>query len=388
VNIVTLAISNAGRNKFRSSLTVLGVAMAIVAFVFLRTVITAWNTGADHAAKDRIATRHKLSFVIQLPKRYIDTIRETEGVSAATWCNWFGAKDAKNPDNFFATLACDPESLLEVYDEIVLGPGVRERWLEDRRGAIIGDALAKNLGVGVGDTVTLSGTIYPGNWVFNVAGIYGATRRSIDRNTFFFHWDYMNESLPETRRDQIGWVIARIDRASEGPSISSAIDRTFESRDVPTITMSERALNLSFMGMFSALLTAIDVISIVILAILVLILGNTIAMGVRERAGEFAVLRAIGFLPRHVVIFIVSESIVIGLLAGSVGLAIAYPLVDLAVGRFIEENMGGYFPYFRIEASTVILSLILTVVLGMLAALIPAIRSSHIRVTDALRRVA
>ena len=140
------------------------MAVAILTFVLLRTVIWAWNVAAEYAAKDRIATRHKVSFVIHLPKRYIDDVRAIKGVKAATWANWFGAKDPKDPNNFFANMAVDPASFLEVYDEIVLPPQQKRAWLENRRGAIVGDVLARKMGVKIGDRVTLLGTIYAGDW--------------------------------------------------------------------------------------------------------------------------------------------------------------------------------------------------------------------------------
>ena len=120
MTLIEFAARNALRNRFRTLLTVIGVAIAIVAFVLLRTVIYSWNIAAEYSAKDRIATRHKLSFVISLPKRYVDTIREVKGVEKATWMNWFGGKDPKNPDAFFANFAVDHKSFLDVYDEVVV----------------------------------------------------------------------------------------------------------------------------------------------------------------------------------------------------------------------------------------------------------------------------
>ncbi|MCC7542728.1 MAG: ABC transporter permease [Deltaproteobacteria bacterium] len=387
MNVVSLAARNVLRNRTRTILTVLGVAVAIVAFVLLRTVVTAWNVAVDYAAKDRVATRHKVSFVMTLPKRYIDTIRGVRGVRAATWANWFGARDPRNPDSFFANFAVDHRSYLDVFDEMQVPPADVAAWKADRRGAIVGDVLARSLGVRKGDRLTLEGTIFPGNWEFNIRGIYTATRRSVDRSQLIFHWDYLNESLPESRRDQIGWTVARIDDPSRAAEISRAIDRTFDSQDVQTLSMSERQLNNSFMAMFDTLLDALDIISIIILAILLLLLGNTIAMGVRERTNEYGVLRALGFLPRHVVTFIVGEAVVLGLIAGVAGIGLSYPVVEYGLGRFLEENMGGFFPYFRIEPTTTVAAMGLAVFLGVVASLVPAFRASRLTVTDALRRL-
>ncbi|MDC0678816.1 MULTISPECIES: ABC transporter permease [Sorangium] len=388
MNLVSVAARNVLRNKFRTLLTVIGAAVAVLAFVLLRTVLSAWNVAADYAAKDRIATRHKISFILPLPKRYMDTVREVPGVTEGSFMSWFGAKDPRDANNFFASMAVESKTFFKVYDEMVVSPEDMERWLGDRKGAIVGDVLATRLKVKPGDTVTLEGTIYPGNWQFNVSGIYTATRKSIDRSQFIFHYDYLNESLPERQRDQIGWMTARIDDPSRSADISAAIDKIFDEKDVQTATMSERAMNLSFMAMMSAVLTALNVVSIIILLIMMMILGNTIAMGVRERSREYGVLRALGFEPKHVRIFIIGEAATIGLLAGFIGLVISYPIVELGLGRWLEENMGSMFPYFRIEPATMVMAVLLSMGLSLAASLLPAHNASKLSVTDALRRVA
>ncbi|WP_437740989.1 FtsX-like permease family protein [Sorangium sp. So ce302] len=388
MNLVSVAARNVLRNKFRTLLTVIGAVVAVLAFVLLRTVLSAWNVAADHAAKDRIATRHKISFILPLPKRYMDTVREVPGVTEGSFMSWFGAKDPRDANNFFASMAVESKTFFKVYDEMVVSPEDMERWLGDRKGAILGDVLATRLKVKPGDTVTLEGTIYPGNWQFNVSGIYTATRKSIDRSQFIFHYDYLNESLPERQRDQIGWMAARIDDPSRSADISAAIDKIFDEKDVQTATMSERAMNLSFMAMMSAVLTALNVVSVIILLIMMMILGNTIAMGVRERTREYGVLRALGFEPKHVRIFIIGEAATIGLLAGFLGLVVSYPIVELGLGRWLEEEMGAWFPYFRIEPSTMVMAVLLSMGLSLVASLIPAYNASKLSVTDALRRVA
>jgi putative ABC transport system permease protein len=151
--------------------------------------------------------------------------------------------------------------------------------------------------------------------------------------------------------------------------------------------MSEQAMNLSFMGMMSGLFTAIDVISLVLLGILGLLLGNTVAMGVRERTNEYGVLRALGFLPKHVAAFILAESAVLGTFAGVAGVALSYPIVQQRLGRWIEENQGATLPYFRIEGQTIALALALSMRLGLMAAAVPAWRASRLSVIDALRRL-
>jgi putative ABC transport system permease protein len=390
MNLLTVAAKNVGRNVGRSSLTVLGAAIAVIAFVLLRTVLSAWTVGIDAAAKDRLATRHKVSIILDLPKRYIDDIRNVPGVKGASFANWFGGKDPKDANRIFASMAVESKTFFEVLDEMKVDPAVKQKWMETRNGAILGDVLARQMGVKPGDRVTLTGTIYPkkDDWQFEVVGIYEATRKSVDRSQFIFHHDYLNDSIPAEQRDRIGWIMTRIDDPGRGPDISAAIDRMFDDRDVQTVTMSEKAMGLSFMGMFGAVLSAMDIVSVVILLIMTLILGNTIAMGVRERTNEYGVLRAIGFLPRHIALFILGEALTVGLLAGLVGLGLAYPIVELGMGRFIEENMGGMFPYFRIDRLTMVAAVLLATGLSVVASLIPAYQASRLSVTDALRRIA
>lgn len=382
-----IAARNLGRNWLRTILTVLGAAVALIAFVMLRTVLSSWEVGAEYAAKDRLGTRHKVSFIMQLPKRYIDDIRNVPGVKQATWANWFGGKDPGKPNEFFATLAVDAPSFLPVMDELVLDEASKTRWLGDKKGAIVGDVLAKKLNLKVGDKYILQGSIYPGDWEFQIDGIYTAARKSLDRSQFLFHWQYMNDLLPEARRDTIGWVMTRVDDPSRSADISAKVDKIFDERDTQTVTMSERNMQLSFMAMFGAILTVLDIVSIIILVIMLMILGNTIAMGVRERTREYAVLRAIGFLPWHIRFFVLGEAVVLGIIAGVVGVGIAYPFVNGLMGKAIEENMSAWFPYFRVEPQVAIMAGVIAVLLATTAALIPAIQAGRISVTDALRRV-
>ncbi len=387
MSLARMARRNLKRRTLRTGLTMLGLAIAVVAFVGLRTVLTAWSAAADFAAKDRLGSRHKMSFIMALPKKYAVIIRSTPGVKAATWMNWFGAKNPRNPDSFFGSMAVDHHTFLEVYDEITLPPAHKAAWLKTKNGAIVGEVLARELGVKPGDKIQLEGTIFPGAWEFEICGIYVPTRQSIDRMSLFFRWDYLNDGIQERQRDQIGWVISRVDNPTAGPHIAKAIDQTFDERDVPTLTQSERDMNLSFLGMVSGILKALDIVSIVILGIMLMILGNTIAMGVRERLREHGTLRAIGFSSRHIMWSIVSESAVVGLASGLLGLLLAYPLVQNGLGGWLEENMGAYFPYFRIHPLTAVSAVLLCTTLGILASIVPAWGATRIRLTDALRQV-
>jgi putative ABC transport system permease protein len=387
VRLATIAVKNVMRNRLRTLLTSVGVAAALLMFIALRTMNWSWTAAEKESASDRIGVRHKITFIMTLPKRYAEEIRDTPGVTAVTYANWFGAKDPKNESDFFATIAVEPEDLLNVYKEIEVPPDQVTAWKENRRGALVGDALAKKKGWKVGDKVTLRGTIYPGDWEFHISGIYTSKRASVDRSTLWFHWKYLNESVDVRRRDQVGWVVARVSDPGRSAEICRAIDQRFSERDIQTLSMSERAMQASFLGMLSAILRAIDVVSVVIVLIMMLILGNTIAMGVRDRTGEYGVLRAIGFLPKHIVLFVVGEAMVVALLGAALGIGLSYPLVERGLGRFLEENMGAIFPYFRVQPALAATALGLALLGSLLAAAIPAYRASKLKVVDSLRRV-
>jgi putative ABC transport system permease protein len=388
MTLTGLAVRNLSRNRFRATLTAVAVAIAIVAFLLLRTVTWAWASGADAAARDRVVTRHKVTFVMTMPRKYVEDVRNAPHVKAVTWANWFGGKDPKHDREFFSTLAVDPATYLDVYSEMSVPPDQLDTWKHDRQGAIVGDVLAKKLGWKVGDKIHLDSGIFQGDWAFTIDSIYEATARSMDRSTLLFHWDYLNDSLPERGRDQVGWITSRVDEPGHSADVGVALDKMFDDRDTQTRSQDERSFNASFLAMFSAVLKAMDIVSAVILVIMTLILGNTIAMGVRERTSEYGVLRAIGFLPQHVAIWVVAESIVLGAVGGALGIGLAWPFINLLVGRFIEENMGSFFPYFRLVPENMLLALVLAALLGGAAAVIPAWRASQLRVIDAVRRVA
>jgi len=386
VSLLRLAAANIFRNPLRTGLTVLGVAVTVVAFVLLRTVIWSWNVAADQAVPDRVVTRHKVTFIMTVPARYVEDIRAVDGVKAVTWTNWWGGREPNHPEEFFATFAVDPDSWLQVFDEMVVDPGQVAAWKEDRQGAVVGDLLAEKFGWKVGDTVKLESTIFPGEWEFHLKGIYTVTRKTFDRQTFMFHWNYFNENMPTDGKEQIGWITSRT--TGDPSEVGRKIDLKFDDRDIQTISQDEATFQRSFLAGFSAILFAIEVVSFVILGIMMMILGNTVAMGVRERTNEYGVLRAIGFLPHHLVILVVGEAATLGVAGGALGLLLAYPVVELGIGRFVEENLSGFFPYFRISAGNATAAFAFAVIGAGLAGVIPAWQTSRLKVVEALRRVA
>jgi len=388
MNLASLALRNLSRDRVRSALTLLGVATSIGTFLLLRTVMWAWETGTEFAVRDRVVTRHRVTFSFMLPKRYVDEVRTVPHVRAATWATWAGGRDPRHPREFFATFAVDPESYFNIYSEVIVPPEQLAAWKRDRGGAIVGDVLARRLGWKVGDTLTLESTLYRGTWPLTIDGLYTTPTRSVDHSALVFHWSYFNDQQPAAQRDGVGVVVSRVDDPARSAEVALAIDQRFEDRDTPTRSQDERGFNASFLALFSGILGVTDVVSVAILVIMALILGNTIAMGVRARTNEYGVLRAIGFRPVHVVLWIVGEGVALGAAGGALGAALTVPFINLVVRRFVKDNLGTFFRDFRVVPANVVLGLVLAATLGGIAALLPAWRAARLEVVDAIRRVA
>jgi putative ABC transport system permease protein len=386
MTLLGLGLRNAAQNRIRLLLTALAVAVSVIAFVALRTVLDAWGLSAQFAAQDRLSTRHKVSLVSPLPRRYVEQIAQrVPGVRAVTHCDWFGARWPRKPSTFFANLAC-AANVFDLYPEVTIDPAALARFKSDKQAAILGDLLAKQLGLTVGDALNLESSFYPGEFRVHIVGIYSAPPRSaVDRASFFFRWDYKNDSMPPARRDQVGWIFTRIDDAKQSAAVSRAIDALFDADEPRTLTMSERAANHANLGAVSALLTALDVVSLIILLIMGLIVGNTLAMNARERASTYGVLRAIGFSARQLQALVLSEGISIAVLGYLLGMLLAYPIVELGMGRWLEENAGKFFPSFRLTFSTALTAFGLCILLSLIAGLLPARSQARLTVADALR---
>jgi putative ABC transport system permease protein len=369
----------------RFLLTLFAVAIAIVAFVLLRTITAAYFVFVDSAADDRLVTRHKVSPRIPLPKRMLETVRQVPGVRAATGGSAFGTRTAKRPDYQVFTVAVDTNSFMQVFHEIELPPDALSRWQSNRQGALLGAYLARKLGVSEGDRLTISGLGI--DWEVVVEGVYTTPRLPTNPARLFFHWEYLNSKVPETDREQIYAIFALLESAESSGTVAAAIDGQLETGGITTITMSERAQSASLLGGVAAVLRAIDIGAAIILLIVLLILGNTIALGVRERTNEYGVLRAIGFVPRQIGLFIMAEGLAVGLLAGLLGLVLSYPLIEVWLGRWLVENVSDLVPYFRIRPDTYVIGFGAACALGIAAAALPALRASRLSVVEALRRV-
>ncbi len=380
-----LVLRNLLRHKLRTLLTALGIVVAIASFGLLRTVVDAWYAGANASSSARLVTRSSVSLVFPLPLTYAQKIRQVPGVASVSWMNWFGGIYISER-NFFPQFAVDARTYLAMYPEFVLSDAERKAFLFDRQGAVVGRKLADQYGWKVGDTIPLKGTIYPGTWTFNLRGIYEGADKTVDQTTMFFHWDLLNESVKKLyprRGDQTGLFVVGLKDPAQAAQVSETIDATFANSLAETLTETEKAFQLSFVAMTEAILVAIQAVSFVVIVIIMAVMANTMAMTARERYAEYATMKALGFGGPFVAGLIVAESLGLALLAGATGIALTFPLAAA-----FADAMGTLFPVFIVSDETVALQLTAALVVGLVAAAIPAWRAARIRIVDGLRAVA
>ena len=385
MELIRLLLRNALRHKLRTVLTVIGVGVAVMAFALLQTVVTAWHAGVEASASNRLITRHAVSFVFPLPLSYRDRIAQISGVNKVTYAVWFsGVYIDKN--QFFARLAVDSDTFFDVYPEFVIEREQFEAFKRERNACIIGVDIAKRYHLKVGDIMPMEGDVYPGQWEFVVRGIYYPRDQTTDPSSMMFHYGYVDERVRQESPDragQVGWYIVRIDDPANSAQISQEIDNLFANSRAETKTETERAFQQSFLSAASAVITAMNIMSFVIIGIILLVLGNTMVMSARERTHEFAVLKALGFSGRQLFLLLGGESMMLSIAGSALGLALTLP----AVAGFQSALPKGWFPVFYIKPETIVIGCIAGFVVGLLASLIPLRRVLTTRIVEGLRYV-
>lgn len=382
--LLKLISKNALRHKLRTALTVLGLVVATLSFGLLQTVVDAWYAGAEGASNTTLVTRNATSLVFPLPLAYQARIRAVDGVTGVGYANWFGGV-YKDPKNFFAQFAISGQSYLDIYPDYLLSEEERAAFLRDRKGAIVGRKLANQYGFKVGDTIPIKGTIYPGQWDFVVRGIYDGKQDSTNTATMFFHWDYVNEGLKKIyprRANQVGVYVVRIARAEDAAATSNAIDAQFRNSLAETLTETEKAFQLGFVSMSEAIVVAVRVVSFVVIVIIMAVMANTMAMSARERLGEYATLKVLGFGPGYLAALIFGESLLLSVFGAALGVALLFPLTAV-----IGSAMGTMFPVFQVAPLTLLLQALAALLIGVVAGIAPTMRAVRVNIVEGLRSI-
>ena len=378
-----LVFLNAFRARLRAGLTVLGIVIAVVAFGLLQTVVNAWYATADAASPTRLVTRNAISLVFPLPQYYRERIRSLDGVRGVAVSNWFGGIYL-DERNFFPQFAVQLADFMPMYPEFVFDPREYQDLLRDRSGVAVGRELARQYGFKVGDRLPLRGTIYPGNWEFTIRAIYDGRDEGTVTRQAYFHWELVTERLkPRFPRlaERIGAFIVDVDSADRTAEVSAAIDREFANSLAETLTETEKAFQLSFVAMLESILLIIRGVAYVVIVIILAVAANTMAMTARERLSEYATLKALGFGPPFIARLILAESLVVALIGGALGLLLT-PLVARVVHGAVPQ-----FARFEVLPETYAQQALAIVAVGVLAALVPMLRSARVRIVDGLRHI-
>jgi putative ABC transport system permease protein len=248
-----------------------------------------------------------------------------------------------------------------------------------------GQKLAAKYGWRLGDIVTLKGTIFPGNWEFVLRGIYKGKDDTTDESQFLFHWDYLNETLKRTapgRADQVGFYMIGVSNPAISTQVAERIDKSFKNSIAETLTETEKAFQMGFVSMSNAIITAIRLVSLVVIVIILAVVANTMAMTSRERIGEYSIFKTLGFGGWRIAGLIFGESLVITMIGCVFGIGFTFPVAD-AFGR----AMGTYFPVFNVDNDTLGLAVLYSFAVGILSAIIPTYRAIKIPIADGLRSI-
>ena len=377
-----LIFANLFRKKIRLVLTVGSFAVALFLFAFLGVVRNAFNRGADVAGADRLVVIDRVSIINLIPLKYRDQILQIPGVKSITHNNWFGGvyQDEKN---FFPQFVIDPESQRQVFPELLVPDDQWNAFLKDRQGAIAGARTAERFHWKVGDRIPIKTTLYGGgSWEFNLDGIYHGQRPEDDETQFWLQWDYFEERIPPEIKGQIGWYVLRVNNPEDSVRVAKAIDDKFANSPSETKTETESAFAAGWVKQFGNIQFLIMTIGSVVFFTLLLVTGNTMAISVRERTAELAVMKAIGYSGPRVLIFILAESLVIALIGGLLGLGLAL----LAVPA-IARALNGMLPTLLLEPSILVLGLIAALAVGIASGILPGLGAMRMRVVEAFRRV-
>src|SRR5580698_8567052 len=380
MTLTRFVTKNAFRNKRRSILTVLSIAFSLLLLTLMMTIWRAFylDQGSAESA-ERLVVRHRVSLTFSLPGFYRDKIRAVPGVVAVVPMSWFGGiyKDQK-PENFFAQFGTDPDEFFKVYRDLELPPDQVLAWQRDRQGVIVDSSLATKYGWKLGDRIVLQGTIYPVNLELIIRGIFHSNP---DNKSVYFNTKYVEEAVAFFK-GQAGTFSILADNPGDVSKVSAAVDDMFRNSPQPTKAESEKAFGLEFVAMMGNVKAFILSICGAVLFATLLVCATTIAMSIRERTREVAVLKTLGFTRRGILGLFVSEAVALSLAGGLIGVSMG----SLLVYGFSHAAQLTFFP-LRMTPAIFTLALLTSGFVGLLSAALPSYHASQINIVDGLRHI-
>lgn len=377
-------LSNLGRKKARTILTLLSIMIAFLLFGLLRSLAAAFDQGAEIAGEDRLISINKVSLIQPLPESYLGKVQALQGVDRATSANWFGGY-YQDPKNQFPQFPVIAEDYFEIYKEMISLPDEQmQAWKKNRIGAVIGEGLVKRFNWKIGDRIPLVGLFPRENgsttWEFVIEGIYETKSKSADVNSMLMHYDYFDESR-QFSKGTLGWLIIRVKDPEDSAQIAATIDAMFANSPNETKTSSEKEFAKSFAKQFGDIGLITTLILGAVFFTMLLVAGNTMAQSFRERIPELAILKTLGFSDIAVMFLVLVEAIVISLIGGLVGLMLAKFIIAGAA-----VSMASTLPGLNLSTSMVLLGIGLMLLFGLLTGIIPALQGLRLNIVAALRR--
>jgi putative ABC transport system permease protein len=376
---LALVFANLRRKKVRTALTVGSFAAALFLFGLLIAVRGAFNQGVEVAGADRLIVLNRVSLIQPLPIAYRDQILQVPGVKAVTFATWFGGI-YQDERNFFPQFVIDPGTWRAMYPEFRIPDAEWDAFMKDRQGCVVGQATAKRFGWKIGDRIPIQGTYVPGTWEFNLCGIYTGTRPDDDTTQFWLRRDYFEEKAPAYWKGLVGWYVVKVANPDDAVRVVAAIDDRFANSPWETKTETEKAFAAAFVKQIGNIEFLILTVGSVVFFTLLLVTGNTMAIAVRERTGELAVLKTVGYSDVLVLWLVLGESVLLAVVGGAVGV-----LVAKVAAPHLQSVLSGMRVY--LPPASLAFGLLLALAVGMLAGALPALSAMRLKVVDALRRV-
>lgn len=397
MNLFSLVLVNLGRNKVRTTLTMLSVVVALFLFCALRGVLDTLQASIKVGSEARLVTRNAISLIFPLPLAYRERLIAVPGVKTVSYANWFGGRDPVDPHDFYAQFAVDADNYLPIYSrdieivaadkpqaEIAMPPGVDPKlaaFMSERDACIVGESLFKRKKWKLGQTVPVSGTIFPGTWPFKIRAVYHAKDPAFGEEAMLFHWKYLSER-GMGGQGMVGWYVLELSDPGRAGDVTKTVDALYANSAASTRTETERAFQAGFVSMYGNVPFLIGVIGLAVVFAILLVAANTMMMATRERIAEVGVLKTLGFQDGTIFRVVVIEAAIITLGGGTAGALLAKFVIEGS--RF---NAGGLLPPMTVSWTTVATGIGIAVLMGATSGFIPAWQASRLRIVDALRRV-
>lgn len=371
-------LRNIGRKKTRMLLTMGSFAVALFLFGVLAAIQNAFYQGVEMAGVDRLIVRHKTSMVMPLPYSYKAKIRQIPGVAEVLPGCWFGGV-YQEPKYFFPQFAFETEELRRVYPEYTMPEEQWKAYCEDMQGCIVGRKLLKRFGWKIGDRIPLRGTIYPGIWEFNIRAVFENTRQEDDTGAMFMHYKYLDERRPF--KGLVAWFVVKVEKPDTALAVARAIDAQFSGSSYGTFTETEQAFQTDFVKRLGDIKLILMTVGSVVFFTLLLVTGSTMAIAIRERTNEIGVMKTLGFSDPLVLVLVLSESLVLALLGGGIGLVLA-KLFTLG-----GDPTGGMLRIVYLSPPDMLAGFAITLAVGFGSGIVPALDAMRLSIVDSLRRV-